>query len=919
MAGPTVASRATKTVLARLGRKNVHRENVRPGDEGTQGTSPLTAVWAIVQAYAIVALVLTAYNSVFASDAGVPETVQNQHDSFKFAKDALFGDGVLADVYNLDRFLGVSSTSHHLTRLACRKSLDAVAGTGWVAQKAAWYAVDTSAPLAKDFADAAATELQLDVAWAKVAASAAFTWRNTVNVAFLSWTIVRPVVVFVLPFWDFVWDGLEPVFVGAKDAVTDAAEDAYFTLEESVGEELGPAFRSWARTARPVYMFPVNVYRFFVATVVRPAVYFCTYPELRGDLEVPEAPTLERLRWGEKCRKTLWSDWGACSARCGSGYRARVNHCGTREIVRCDGPGVMGCDEVCDSGAVRDCAGRCRGAGAVDCRGVCGGSSAFGCDGKCRDPPAERDDAGACCVAPTFVLQTTGRCNTTADPQTEMLAEAARLKRRLAEAKARLAAGGAETRRDRRRHRSKAEQKQYAALEALAADVAVADANAGLTPQADYLQDLEETQLKAEEEAELAAAKRALAEKVRQREALLRKQKALAAKRANRRSWGKALAMFPVDLVTYVTKFTFSRWGVLVAAAGAFVAALSFAVSYSFRKLERDLTKGADDDDAESVVSVGSKAKRAFEVISAKVAELRRRIVKDRDSNAKPEPARKYADAGTSSVTTKAAAKLSGRAAAAPGAAKRKAKSAEAIHADLYLARRRCLAALVNMSADARLDWRRRLRCHAALLHLTAKGGGRPFLVASLGAPGSAAAAMDLWVERKTKGDGEPMLQPGPDAALQLLRVLANSSTPGVARALRDAEVVASGSAAHTLLDVLAETPGVLQVQHAGLATLWALLRLGARPGAQLEKRLIDRGLFEHCQDEWEDSKEDEGVAYCIGGVVMQLAANGDAATRASLTQSGAQTLISAVFAKHPGVSYKGAFASLKPWLREKP
>ena len=430
MAGPTVASRATKTVLARLGRKNVHRENLRPGDEGTRGASPLTAVWAIVQAYAIVALVLTAYNSVFASDAGVPDAVQDQHDSFKLVKDALFGDGVLADVYNLDRFLGVSSTSHHLTRLACRKSLDAVAGTGWVAQKAAWYAVDTSAPLARDFADAAATELQLDVAWAKIAASAKFTWRNTKNVAFLSWTIVKPAVVFVLPFWDFIWDGLEPVFVGAKDAVVDSAEDAYFTLEESIGEELGPTFRRWALASRPVYMFPVNVYRFFVATVVRPAVYFCTYPELRGDLEIPEAPALERLRWGEKCRKTLWSDWGPCSARCGSGYRARVNHCGTREIVRCDGPGVMGCDEVCDSGATRDCAGRCRGTDTVDCRGVCGGSSAFGCDGKCRDPPAQKDDKGACCVSPTFVLQTTGLCNTTADPQTEMLAEAARLKRR---------------------------------------------------------------------------------------------------------------------------------------------------------------------------------------------------------------------------------------------------------------------------------------------------------------------------------------------------------------------------------------------------------------------------------------------------------------------------------------------------------
>ena len=118
---------------------------------------------------------------------------------------------------------------------------------------------------------------------------------------------------------------------------------------------------------------------------------------------------------------------------------------------------------------------------------------------------------------------------------------------------------------------------------------------------------------------------------------------------------------------------------------------------------------------------------------------------------------------------------------------------------------------------------------------------------------------------------------------------------------------------------MLAETPGVVQVQHAGLATLWALLRLGARSGTQLEKRLIDRGLFEHCEDEWEDSKEHEGVAHCIGGVVMQLAANGDDATRAGLTQSGAQALVSAVFAKHPGLSYKGAFTSLKPWLREKP
>ena len=181
--------------------------------------------------------------------------------------------------------------------------------------------------------------------------------------------------------------------------------------------------------------------------------------------------------------------------------------------------------------------------------------------------------------------------------------------------------------------------------------------------------------------------------------------------------------MFPVDFVAFVTNLTFSRWGVLAAAAGAFVATLSFAVSYSFRKLEHDLTKDADDDDdADSVVSVGGKARRAFEAISARVAELRRRLEKP-GPKAKPEPARRYADAGTSNVTAKAAAKLSGAPPRRDGRrGARNAKSAETIHADLYLARRRCLKALVNMSADARLDWRRRLRCHAALLNLTAKG-----------------------------------------------------------------------------------------------------------------------------------------------------------------------------------------------------
>ena len=42
----------------------------------------------------------------------------------------LFGDGVLADVGNLDNFLGVTSSTYHFTRLSCRKTIDGVVGTG---------------------------------------------------------------------------------------------------------------------------------------------------------------------------------------------------------------------------------------------------------------------------------------------------------------------------------------------------------------------------------------------------------------------------------------------------------------------------------------------------------------------------------------------------------------------------------------------------------------------------------------------------------------------------------------------------------------------------------------------------------------------------------------------------------------------
>ena len=106
-----------------------------------------------------------------------------------------------------------------------------------------------------------------------------------------------------------------------------------------------------------------------------------------------------------------------------------MNHCGKRQVIRCQGPGIVGCDEVCDSGAVQDCSGRCKGDTTIDCKGVCGGGAAVGCDGGCSYAAAQTDKSGKCCLPPSFVLPKTGLCNTTADEDTERLAQVLAAKR----------------------------------------------------------------------------------------------------------------------------------------------------------------------------------------------------------------------------------------------------------------------------------------------------------------------------------------------------------------------------------------------------------------------------------------------------------------------------------------------------------
>ena len=147
-------------------------------------------------------------------------------------KNVLFGDGVLEDIHNVDRFLGVSTASYHFSRLTCRKTLDAISGTAKATQYAVWYttdgAIDLAAPIAAEYADV----MMIPEAWASVKSSAAYTYRGTVNCLRLSWTVVGPPLRYALPFLDFVWDGLEPPLVKAKDAVVDAVDDAMYTFKE---------------------------------------------------------------------------------------------------------------------------------------------------------------------------------------------------------------------------------------------------------------------------------------------------------------------------------------------------------------------------------------------------------------------------------------------------------------------------------------------------------------------------------------------------------------------------------------------------------------------------------------------------------------------------------------------------------------
>jgi len=227
-----------------------------------------------------------------------------------------------------------------------------------------------------------------------------------------------------------------------------------------------------------------------------------------------------------------------------------------------------------------------------------------------------------------------------------------------------------------------------------------------------------------------------------------------------------------------------------------------------------------------------------------------------------------------------------------------------AAHADAYAVRRRAIRAMVTMSGSPDLEWRHRLRCFNGLVRLANGGSNRPYLIAEMGGLEEATKALSRWMADKSLDQ--------PHSALQLIRALVHA--PAAQRMLANLDVVRDGTSATVMLELLLTAPGVVPLQRSGLASLWALIHL-AGPRSGVAEKLLDAGVFEHLEDEWEDSHADEVVAHGIGGCVMQLA-KGDARAQARLTELGAQALVSKIFDEHPGVTYRGRFSDLRAWLR---
>jgi len=371
----------------------------------------MRALWSMVQAYALLIVVVLGYNAV--ASAFRPSALDLSPEGLMLAGGV---DPSVVARSNASTFRGKTqakmmraqtqaSMLKHTTRVAIRGSFNGAvrvaAGTARGALTVAGGVINLSVGILE--------RVGLGIVVEGVTAVASTAGSSVQNVVWLVGFTSSPAIDYgLLPLYEFIMDGLEPLYMTFVTGTMEKFEDMTFSLEQNLAAVMHERVLSKIRYPLHVvlnpFKWPMGVYE----TLVRPAYVFAAYPEYYDNVPDPVAPIVKRT-FGERCRASAWGEWTACSVECGQGFKARVNHCGRREYARCFGTGVVGCDGTCNSGRSTDCNGICGGKAVVDKCGMCGGMNiGLGCDGKCFSGKRE-DMLGNCCDSSS--ITSSGMCS----------------------------------------------------------------------------------------------------------------------------------------------------------------------------------------------------------------------------------------------------------------------------------------------------------------------------------------------------------------------------------------------------------------------------------------------------------------------------------------------------------------------------
>ena len=401
----------------------------RGGSGGGASMTRASALWSMTQVYAVLLLAVWGYNCAATTlratrtdlspegmmlAGGVDPSVIARYNASTYGR----GYG------SIDRSYDEMARWKHATRYTIRGSFNAAAGVSKGVARAATSSAKWGFRMAISAMERAGMGPVIDVCSMMSVA----TTSSIGNMMWLVTFAISPIAEYALmPIYDFVLDGLEPLYLYFVTGTMDFFEDMTFTLEQNLATVLDEKVLSIIRWPLHIFLNPFKWPQGFYEAVLYPTYRFCAYPELFDMKEQPVPPIVKRT-YGESCRSNAWGEWTKCSVQCGVGFRARVNHCGRRQFNRCVGPGVIGCDGVCESGLRVDCNGSCGGKALLDKCGICGGNNAaLGCDGKCFSGMRE-DTVGNCCHSASITAN--GVCGSGENLPTHLraAAEAARAK-----------------------------------------------------------------------------------------------------------------------------------------------------------------------------------------------------------------------------------------------------------------------------------------------------------------------------------------------------------------------------------------------------------------------------------------------------------------------------------------------------------